>query len=323
MRNKIRFTKRIEGFYRFYGRHIRIFEIAILLLSTLLYFYGIEAKFDQIVIFGLGWATVVVFVVFKLTVRRLARKEKFPSEFLRLEPLLSSLYWLGFVFLIASVIAIPICAYLSIQTIFSQIFEVLIIIFTFFLSFTLASLLFGVTPPHISSFRKARLCFRLALDVLERIIELMDEERRGIVAMKVKWFKKGLFFCNSYLSKQYRFEIADTEEFSDRIFKVALLGNQDELNAMSNYVAEILDSLAMEPQYENTRDLLVALQHIRGRQGESTEVLGGMVEEVSLWEKMRKLKPKYAFSVTAIVLLLTIAIRVLDLYDKLIKFILG
>lgn len=304
-------------FYDWYGKRILVFEIALVVIPSFVFCRLIQLKTGAITPFSL--LVYTSFIVHRVIVYKIAGNESYPRKILSHDPLLRSALKSAIIGMAATIVAVLFVDFLSSQIVLPQIFDILVILFTFFLSLALVTALFPLFPPHLTAHKKARLAFKLVKNTMKELVDKGEKERQRMTAKYVKWFKNGLNFFNGYLFKLHRFEIAQIDNYHNEAYKVALIGKSSEIKKMAEYVNDAFNAIGAKEKEDDLRAFLVAMQHIRGKKGKkalSTSELSKMVKTLSRKDKMKSIiTSPYFLPLMATILSLTVMI--LNIIEKL------
>lgn len=286
-----------------YGRYVQyiIFILLFLLsaISTAILKLGIMPFIFPFLSF------FIIFVFLGLLTDKVAVEEMHAYDVLRVLKLSSAFNYLSMIWILMSfsLVFIPVFSfvpviipeYLSDFLIWTFIFSVILWTYNF------PNLIVFIA---MSSFLKAKLCFIVAMDCIEKFQNMEKRKRYDSVRKKFVALSKGLSYSARYIGDRFpdHPEIFNIKSYYDYAYLIALDGSQPDLDTLKSNIAK-LDKAFRD---KNFRQILSALQHLRGKvssKNASTEELCKLFRtlpsfSVQLIELLKRISPLLTFIAT-------------------------
>lgn len=171
--------------------------------------------------------------------------------------------------------------------------------------------IFSMIPFGVRPHKMARLSLLSAITGLRKVrARSLELSRLGIVDRHVKWLRKGFQRCNDFLLQEpYRIGVKNIDQYYERVFSTTLVGRENEIKEMSNYLDNMLTSLGRKEIEFDLSNFLKSLKYVSNkkvRELKLSQDLGEMIFiRASVGERVKaKIKSPYTTSIVAIISML-------------------
>jgi hypothetical protein len=315
VRYKNKLLKRLHELRESYVKRLPYIYVVVLLFLSFLSVFSLYSA----LMLGIISAIFIIFAFFhSVSVMESIGKLAYAEKLIRLERWRLFLY----VFSVSSIIILILLGYglsylgLSINlnqlpVPFNQVTAFFFGWYFLFIAISLPLNLYSQT-----SYRITKLCFRASIDELEKILKqrklpIKDAYKR------FKWLRQGFQSCNDFLiDDPYNVTVKDIDEYYQRIFSFALVGNEEDLEKFSVALQKVLASFGKKKDDFDLPNLLISLQLILGKDVRGKESIQELAEMIlvkpSLWERIKAaIKSAYMVSVVSIITLVVAILAIL------------